>query len=107
VIDYNGRKFRPVTADDDAPVAEYHQEGNLVWTEFAGGNVRRGSLTGICAPDGTIELTYTMVLTGGEVIAGHSVNTPQFLADGRLRIHEQWERYGPNAATGVSYLEEV
>jgi len=107
MINYNGRKFRKAASDNDVPVAEYHQEGNLVWAEFAGGDVRRGSLTGICAPDGTVDFAYNMVLDGGAVISGRSVNTPQLLADGRIRMHEQWERYGQHAATGVSYLEEV
>jgi len=107
MINYNGRKFRKAVADDKAPVAEYHQDGNLVWAEFAGGEVRRGSLTGICAPDGTVDFAYNMVLAGGEVISGRSVNTPQLLDDGRIRMHEQWERYGRHSATGISYLEEV
>jgi hypothetical protein len=93
--------------DDDAPVAEYHQRDDLVWAEFAGGDVRRGSLTGTCAPDGTITFAYTMVLAANEVISGRSVNTPQILDDGRIRLHERWERYGPHAETGVSHIEEV
>jgi hypothetical protein len=48
-----------------------------------------------------------MVLDHGEVISGQSVNTPEILEDGRVRFHERWERYGPHAAGGVSYLEEV
>jgi len=107
MIDYNGRRFRKLAAGDDVPAAQYHQDGDLVWAEFAGGDVRRGSLAGVCAPDGTLDFAYCMVLTGGEVISGRSVNTPELLADGRIRMHEKWERYGPHASTGVSYLEEV
>ncbi|MFC3452845.1 hypothetical protein [Amycolatopsis speibonae] len=49
----------------------------------------------------------TMVLATGEVICGHTVNTPEVAEDGHLRLREVWERYGPHAATGVSYLDEV
>lgn len=107
MINYNGRRFRKAVAEPDAPVAEYHQDGNLVWAEFAGGDVRRGSLTGICGPDGTVDFAYNMVLDGGAVISGRSVNTPELLADGRVRFHERWERYGLHAESGVSYIEEV
>ncbi|MCD0484561.1 hypothetical protein LO771_19715 [Streptacidiphilus sp. ASG 303] len=105
-IDYDGRRFRKA-ASADGVTARYHQEGDLVWADFAGGPVRRGSVNGVCGPDGTLRLVYTMVLDGGDVIAGRSVNTPEQGAGGGLLLREEWERYGPHAETGVSYLAEV
>lgn len=109
MIDYDGRRFRPVTdqPSEDGTVAVYRQSGDLLWAEFSGGHTRRGSLCGLCAEDGTLEFAYTMVRTTGEVISGRCVSTPEILADGRIRLHEQWERFGPHAATGVSQIEEV
>lgn len=104
MIDYNGRKFGKPDSDT---VAVYHQEGDLVWAEFAGGEVRRGAITGTCGQDGTLHLGYTFVLAGGDVICGHTVNTPEMTESGRLRLREVWERYGPHATTGVSYIEEL
>lgn len=104
MINYEGRKFRKPNSDT---VAVYHQEHDIVWVDFSGGEVRRGSITGICDPDGTLHMGYTMVLAGGEVICGRTVNTPEMADNGRIRLHEVWERYGPHAATGVSYIEEV
>lgn len=105
MIDYDGRRFRAAGAEDET-VARYRQDGDLVWAEFAGGAVRRGALTGTCAPDGTLELAYTMVL-GDAVVCGRTVSTPHAGEDGRLVLHEAWERYGPHAARGTSVLEEV
>jgi peptide/nickel transport system substrate-binding protein len=107
VIDYDGRLFRAVGHGPDAPVALYRQDGDLLWAEFAGGDVRRGSLSGLRSANGTLEFAYTMVLTAGEVISGHCRSTPEVLADGRIRLHERWERFGPHANHGVSELEEV
>lgn len=109
MINYEGKRFRKVVelANGEAPVAEYHQNGDLVWAEFAGGDVRRGSLTGTAGADGVITFSYSMVLDRGEVVSGLSVNTPQLLDDGRIRLHESWERYGSHADSGISYLEEV
>jgi hypothetical protein len=106
VINYDGRRFRKV-GGEDATTAVYRQDGDLVWAEFGGGKVRRGALTGTCAEDGTLTLAYTMVLATGEVISGHTVNTPVRNGDGTLVLHEEWERFGAHAATGVSYLKEV
>jgi hypothetical protein len=108
VIDYDGRRFRDVAhAEGDGPSAVYRQRGDLLWGDFSGGKVRRGSLTGLCRPDGSIEFTYTMALADGTVLAGHCESTPEMLPDGRIRLHERWERYGPKAATGVSQLDEI
>ncbi|MGC9537110.1 hypothetical protein [Streptomyces sp. UG1] len=109
MINYDGKRFRKVLADpaEDAPSALYRQESDLVWAEFAGGDVRRGSLAGTRDTDGVISFSYSMVLEDGRVISGHSVNTPELLDDGRIRLHERWERYGAHADSGVSYLEEV
>lgn len=81
MIDYEGRRFRKVrdSGSEAAPVAQYHQQGDLVWAEFAGGDVRRGSLAGTCSADGVVTFAYSMVLDRGEVISGRSVNTPEVL----------------------------
>jgi hypothetical protein len=105
-INYDGLRFRRA-GGGDGTVAQYHQDGDLVWADFAGGKVRRGTVTGTCGPDGTLRLAYTMVLATGEVISGYTVNTPERGEDGRLVLREEWERYGENAATGISYIEEV
>ncbi|MFD6888489.1 hypothetical protein [Streptomyces sp. NPDC059957] len=109
MINYEGKRFRKVVDGTGAevPAAVYRHEGDLVWAEFAGGEVRRGSLAGVTDTDGVISFAYSMVLNDGRIVSGHSVNTPQLLDDGRIRFHEQWERYGANADSGVSYLEEV
>ena len=77
-------------------------DGDLLWGEFSGGHARRGSLAGTCAPDGTLDFAYCMVLDGGEVISGRCHSTPTVLADGRIRLHEEWERYGRTPAAGAS-----
>jgi hypothetical protein len=105
-INYEGRRFRK-RGGGDGTVAQYRQDGDLVWAEFGGGRVRRGTVIGVCSPDGVLRLGYTMVFTSGEVITGHTVNTPQWQPDGGLVLREEWERYGEHAAEGVSYLEEV
>jgi hypothetical protein len=106
---YDDKRFRPVGGPpgEDGRVAVYHQRGDLLWGEFAGGRARRGTLAGRVAADGRLEFGYCMVLDSGEVISGHCRSTPETLADGRVRLHEVWQRFGAHAATGVSCLEEI
>lgn len=108
MIDYDGRRFRAAGhADGNGPVATYRQRGDLLWGDFSGGDVRRGSLTGLCRPDDSVEFAYTMVLADGSVLAGHCESTPEVLPDGRVLLHEKWERFGAHADSGTSELEEI
>lgn len=108
-IDYDGRRFRPADSDtaEQTRVATYHQDGDLLWGQFTGGRARRGALTGTCAPDGSLHFAYSMVLDDGEVISGGCRSVPHLLPDGRIRLHETWERYGAHAGRGESWLEEI
>jgi hypothetical protein len=109
MVNYDGRRFRPAgdCAGEASRVAVYRQDGNLLWGEFSGGHARRGALTGVCALDGTLDFTYSMVLDNGEVISGRCHSTPTVTEEGRILLHEEWERYGPHAERGVSALEEI
>ncbi|MGW4423883.1 hypothetical protein [Streptosporangium sp. NPDC004631] len=109
MIDYDGRRFTSagVPAGEEYPTALYRQDGNLLWGEFSGGHARRGTLTGVCAPDGTLDFAYCMVLDTGAIVSGHCRSTPEVLPDGRILLHETWERYGEHAEVGVSLLEEL
>jgi hypothetical protein len=111
VINYDGRRFRPAAGtgqeSEQGRQARYWQDGDLLWGEFTGGCARRGALTGTCRLDGTLDFAYCMVLDSGDVVSGRCMSTPRILGDGRIQLHERWERYGPHAATGESCLEEI
>ena len=107
MINYDGRRFRPAEAGAAGRTAIYQQDGPVVWGEFAGGGVRRGSLAGLSAPDGELDFAYCMVLDSGEIVSGRCRSRPELRPDGGVDLHEDWERYGPNADHGVSFLREI
>jgi hypothetical protein len=112
VLDYDGRSFRSSAretagADGCGPTGHYRQRGDLVWAQFAGGAVLSGSLVGTCAPDGRLDLAYCQVLTSGAVVAGRCTSTPEVLADGRIRLREEWRRFDGAGSRGISYIEEA
>jgi hypothetical protein len=102
-VRYDGLVVQPEHAD--GAIGRYHQEGTLVWAEFAGGSVRTGRLVGTSSPSGTITAAYCQVMTDGSVVSGTCVSTPDRLADGRLRLTEKWRR--DDGSVGVSRIEEV
>jgi hypothetical protein len=107
MIDYDRRRFRPVEEKESGRVAVYRQEGDLLWGEFAGGHALRGTLVGTRSDDDSLDFAYGMVLDDGEVVSGRCHSVPEVLADGRIRLRERWERYGPHGDRGVSLLEEI
>jgi len=104
-IDYDGRRFAPAGPDAEPAEGHYHQDGDLLWAEFSGVNVRTGRLVGTCHPDGTIDAAYCLVSKDGVSVAGACVSSPTLLPDGRIRLVEHWQRL--DGSTGVSYVEEV
>jgi hypothetical protein len=105
---YDGRTFRVSGGEaGEVPVAHYHQSADVLWGEFAGGQVRRGSLAGTCSPDGVLVFAYCMVLSNGDVVSGRCRSTPRLLDDGRISLDEEWERYTPRPESGFSRLDEV
>jgi len=108
MIGYDGRRFSPVSdSPGPRPVAHYHQRDDLVWGEFAGGDVRCGSLAGTSDADGVLRFGYCMVLDSGRTLVGICRSVPEILDDGRIRLTEYWERFGDGAGTGISALEEL
>ena len=109
MINYDARWFSPAggPADEKGRIAVYRQRGDLLWGEFAGGDARRGALTGRVDQNGHLEFGYCLVLVGGAVISGRCRSVPEVLPDGRIRLHETWERFGADAATGTSCIEEI
>ncbi|MDH6580628.1 hypothetical protein [Kitasatospora sp. MAP5-34] len=103
-LSYDGRVFRSGPAGGDGPTGRYHQDGDLVWAEFAGGQVRTGRLTGRCSADGVLTLAYAQVLADGRVVSGECVSTPELLPDGRVRLREDWRR--ADGSSGTSWIEE-
>lgn len=109
MINYDDRRFRGSDSapDGTVPTATYHQDADLVWAESSGGHVRRCCLTGNSDDAGRLTIGYTMLLDDGRIVVGRCTSTPERLADGRIRLREEWERYQPTPSAGVSYIEEV
>lgn len=97
-----------VTADT---TFHYHQDGNIVWAEYSGGSVVKGSLIATVREgaevEGTLDMRYQHVNKEGELMTGRCVSVPEILEDGRLRMHETWEWTSGDRSKGESVVEEI
>ncbi len=126
-VNYEGRIFQTVTPApapagdataaslDVAPSGDvgpdtlfrYHQDGDVVWATYGGGRVQFGTMIATVNPDGTLETRYQQVATDGTIKAGRCRSTPEFLSDGRVRLHEEWAWTEGDSGSGSSIVEEL
>ncbi len=85
----------------------YRQQGARVWATYGGGRVRFGSLVAIGDAEGCLDMRYQHVVSSGQIRVGKCRATPEILADGRLRLHEEWQWTNGDLSEGRSIVEEV
>lgn len=111
-FNYDNKTFRPASNSPNGEVDattrfHYHQDGPLVWADYAGGEIKRGSLIATVAADGSLDMRYHHVNVRGELMTGKCRSVPEVLGDGRLRLKETWEWTSGDGSRGESVVEEV
>jgi hypothetical protein len=111
-INYNDRRFASVQNSGSGEVGAetvfyYHQEGDVVWAEYSGGEIVRGSLIAKCDQAGNLDMRYQHLNRQGELMTGKCLSTPEILPDGRIRLREKWQWTSGDHSEGESIIEEV
>ena len=95
------------TGDCDAETRFfYRQKGPRVWATYQGGRVQFGGLVAVGDLQGRLDMRYHHVDTDGSLRTGICLGTPELLPDGRVRLHEEWQRTS-DSVSGRSIMEEV
>lgn len=111
-INYNGKRFRSVSNTDNGEVNEetifnYYQEGSIVWADYSGGNIRKGTLIAKVDDDGNLDMRYSHVNIAAEIMTGKCFSKPIVLDNGKVRLYETWEWTSGDHSTGNSIVEEL
>jgi hypothetical protein len=111
-MNYHNRKFRPVSSSnnsetDSSTLFHYQQIGNIVTAQYSSQTVAFGHLIGLVNEKGIIDMRYHQVNTGGELMTGTCISTPELLPNGKIRLHEKWLWTSGDRSAGESVLEEV
>lgn len=109
---YNGKTFRPASNTFNGEVGSdtrfhYHQDGNIVWAEYSGGSIIRGTLIATVSEDNSLDMRYQHVNKEGELMTGRCKSRPEVLEDERLRLYEKWKWTSGDMSEGESIIEEV
>lgn len=89
----------------EATVFEYHERGGFVWARYEGGALRLGFLVGTREGD-RLDFRYSQLNENGETSNGRCSTTISLLADGRLRLEEDWS-WESKPGAGKSAAEEI
>ena len=111
-MNYHNKTFRPVQTTSNSEttedtIFEYKQEGNILTAEYSGGQILKGHLIGLVDELGNIEMRYHQINTKGELMTGKCWSKPEVLPNGKLRLHQTWERTSGDKSKGSSILEEM
>lgn len=111
MINYNNRKFRPVSNTENGETSmdtlfEYRQEGNILTSGYSGGRIVRGHLIGLVDENSIINMRYHQVNDRNELMTGICISVPEILPDGKIRLYESWEWTSGDKSKGNSILEE-
>ena len=111
-FDYDGRVFAVAANSDSGEVGggtvfHYHQDGDVVWADYAGGAIRRGHLVATVDAHGCLDMRYHHVNETGALMTGVCRSRPEELTNGRYRLHETWRWTSGDGSQGTSVLEEV
>lgn len=111
-FNYDQRVFRTVQNTANGEVSadtlfRYRQQGDLVWAQYEGGDVRHGHLLAVMAADGSLDVRYHHVNSRGQLMTGVCRSVPELLPDGRYRLHESWRWTSGDGSSGESVVEEI
>ena len=111
-MNYNNKKFRPIVNSENGEttgetIFTYKQVGNILTSEYKGGQIVKGHLIGLVDTHGNIEMRYHQINTKGELMTGKCTSTPEILSNGKIRLHETWQWTSGDKSKGTSVLEEV
>ena len=87
-------------------IFEYKQNENLLTSEYSGGKIKKGHLIGLVDENGNIEMRYHQVNEKGQLMTGICISRPEILADGKIRLHENWEWTSGDKSKGRSIIQE-
>ena len=111
-MNYNNRKFKPLTVSDNGEVSKeiifhYFQSGNILSCDYAGGSIIKGHLLGKVDANGNIEMRYHQINQAGEIMTGKCKSKPVSLDNGKLKLIEEWQWTSGDQSKGHSVLVEI
>lgn len=90
-INYNNKVFRVAGENENVTHFKYFQEGHVVWGEYEGGGVTKGTLIAKVDDTGVLQMHYHHLNANLEFKLGKCTSTPKVLENGKIELFEIYE----------------
>ena len=84
----------------------YRQTDDLIFADYAGGEIVKGHLLGKVIDDERLEFVYHHLNKAGEIMTGRCTSYPEWGEDGRMRLKEYWQWTCRDHSSGESVIVE-
>ena len=110
-INYNNKKFIPLKNSKNGEVNSetifsYYQDNNIIWGDYSGGDIVKGTIVGTVKADGSLFFYYQHINKNGEIKIGKCQSTPEIMSDNKIKLYEKWEWLNGDKSRGISVLIE-
>lgn len=111
MINLNNKKFILECNSDNGEISSettfhYHQNKNIIWAEYSGGQILKGSIIGKIV-ENHLEFSYHHINTDYEVVTGTCKSYPEITENGKIRLKEFWQWTCKDNSKGESTLIEM
>lgn len=108
---FDSKIFKSIKNTENGEVGEdtvfyYHQAGNLVWAEYEGGSIQKGHLIANVLSSGQLDMRYHHINQQGNIMIGKCISTPEFTAEGKIKLSEKWQWLSGDISSGESEIIE-
>jgi hypothetical protein len=112
MINYNNRKFRPISNSENGELSSdmifhYKQIGNILTCNYEGTKILKGHLIGLVDNNGSIQMRYHQINHFRVLMTGVCKSKPKLLENGKIRLNEEWQWTSGDKSKGKSILEEI
>lgn len=108
-ISYDGKYFVPKENTENGEVDgetlfTYHQDEDIIWADYSGGEIVKGNLIGTVDKDSKLNFYYQHINTNNEVRIGKCRSTPHILDNGKIELLEEWQWLNGDKSSGSSVI---
>jgi len=110
-INLNNRKFKALENSENGEISNdtvfhYFQEKDVIWANYAGGNIIKGFLIGKIVGE-SLEFNYQHINESMELLTGKCKSQLQINNEGKMKLLEQWQWTCKDFSKGSSVLIEI
>jgi hypothetical protein len=111
-IDLNNKKFKALSNSANGEVTgdtvfHYHQVNDLIWAEYAGGDILKGFLIGKMINGSNLEFTYQHMNNSMEIMTGKCISCIHVNDSEKIELYESWQWTCKDNSKGDSILVEI